>query len=41
MDSKPPLKGAWSGQLEPFKFQWALTISLDQLKLKWSNFAHM
>jgi len=36
------LKGAWSlvRSCEPFKFWWALTISLERLKLEWSNFVH-
>jgi len=25
---------------EPFKFWWAPTISLERLKLEWSNFVH-
>jgi len=25
---------------KPFKFEWAPTVILERLKLKWSNFVH-
>jgi len=34
-----PDRGVVSSR-EPFKFWWASTISMEWLKLEWSNFEH-